>query len=1146
MKTHLYILLLFGVPMSLLAQSTDQNYIISTTPRVVVTDPSTLTAANSRTAIQYFDGLGRPMQTVLKGQSLKNGAWVDLVNYTEYDGVGREYKQWLPAAATTATGEYVSPTEFSSLSNSQYASEARPYVETKYEPSPLNRVTEVFGAGNDWFINNKRKQSSYETNATVIPNFYVNTTNNLVRGTDYAIATLYKTVVTDEDGKSVTEYKDKLGQVIMKQNDTDVKTYFVYNDLGQLCYVLPPLAVDNLSTKTIGTPIADTDTYLKQYCYLYKYDERGNCVQKRLPGCEFIYMVYDKADRLVLSQDGNQRLKTQWTVTKYDALGRVIFTGYINSVTSQASYKTIYDATLVTESTTTSGNGYTTNNFSAATPLIVNYYDNYNYLALLPSSPKAYLTYNTGYESTYDKQYNNAKGLLTGTLNYYLENNNTNYNASAMYYDEKGRVVQSRSTNQLSSGYSATYNKYNFDGSIKQTLKSFKMYMASAFNEVYTYEYDAAGRPTFTYYQINTKPRITLSENVYDELGRLTTKKRHAIGAGTAQDTETYSYNIRNWTKSITSGTTFAENLYYNQDLPAGVTACYNGNIAYSNWTYNNVNKGYAYNYDNLNRLTDANFKQGTSTQVDASFDENFTYDKHGNITTLKRRKDNVLIDDLTMVRTNTGNQLSSIGDAKGSQNAYNVKEYQDKNGCIGMYYDDSGLMFYYDANGNMIKDYDRNILLIKYNILNLPEDIWYSDGSRTMNVYDASGRKLWTRDFTLQAPLAEPLTDGDPYNVSFFANYPTGSGVYEYRTDYVDNLEFSSMASQAVVMSNLSRVYNPEGYVTNCISTYEPQYSYYRKDHLGNNREVWRASYVYNTTIVAASTTQRTQYYPSGLPWASNTGDNPSTQLKKYNGKEFLEMHGLDVTDMGQRSQFPAINTFQTMDRFSEKYPWQSPYCVAGNNPVRYIDVNGDSINAKQPESQQMITNTLNKEDAKYVQFNEVGNIDMGLLLSHKSKSGNFNNLVTMATSDLWTIVSLDDKYSCVDDEGNTKPDYQMGYQQDAEIGKDVIGNTIGGTSTGEGGLMGKTLLPGKGTSGENSPNGNIYVIINKNLSAAARAEMYSHEANGHALMYMNTRDRIHSGHITPPKGLIDTNKPLINMIIRSKMETVKNMHVQ
>ena len=50
-----------------------------------------------------------------------------------------------------------------------------------------------------------------------------------------------------------------------------------------------------------------------------------------------------------------------------------------------------------------------------------------------------------------------------------------------------------------------------------------------------------------------------------------------------------------------------------------------------------------------------------------------------------------------------------------------------------------------------------------------------------------------------------------------------------------------------------LGKVFNPEGYATRINSTsLLPDYHYYRKDHLGNNREVWRAAYKdYRGTIV-------------------------------------------------------------------------------------------------------------------------------------------------------------------------------------------------------------------------------------------------------------------------------------------------------
>ncbi len=62
-----------------------------------------------------------------------------------------------------------------------------------------------------------------------------------------------------------------------------------------------------------------------------------------------------------------------------------------------------------------------------------------------------------------------------------------------------------------------------------------------------------------------------------------------------------------------------------------------------------------------------------------------------------------------------------------------------------------------------------------------------------------------------------------------------------------------------------------------------------------------------------------------------------------RYNGKELNEDLGL--YDYGARWYDPAVAKFTTIDRFADKYAFQAPYAYAANNPVRYIDVNGDSI---------------------------------------------------------------------------------------------------------------------------------------------------------------------------------------------------------
>jgi hypothetical protein len=84
----------------------------------------------------------------------------------------------------------------------------------------------------------------------------------------------------------------------------------------------------------------------------------------------------------------------------------------------------------------------------------------------------------------------------------------------------------------------------------------------------------------------------------------------------------------------------------------------------------------------------------------------------------------------------------------------------------------------------------------------------------------------------------------------------------------------------------------------------------------------------------------------------------------------------GYDVTDLGNRVDYNAINRFTSMDRFCEKFPWQSPYVVANNNPVRYVDVNGDSIMVTVNDTKYWY---LEDEDGNWSFFDEEGNAYTG-----------------------------------------------------------------------------------------------------------------------------------------------------------------------
>ena len=907
------------------AANVGTNYILSITPTVATSDVSWLGVNESMQTIQYFDGLGRPLETVQRGITPTGK---DLVTLTEYDAVGREYRQWLPTAST-GNGAFVAPTSITGNTTSLYDGDANPYATTEYEPSPLNRVTGQLGAGAAWnnSISPKKVKTEYGTNtASEVVYYFVNNSAKLERNSYYAANTLYKTLVTDEDGKPTTEFKDKLGRVVMTQSSTDVKTYYVYNDLGQLSFVIPPIAADALTSDGEITDL--TTVVLKKFCYLYQYDERGNCIYKRLPACTPIFMVYDQANRLILSQDGNQRKRLQggamqWTATRYDLFGRVIFTGtmYRSESDTTANYQSIRDLfknQLVV-------NDYSANNFNACSPLTISFYDNYSFLSGLSSS------LNYVVDNSYDKAYPttataaselNAKGLLTGTRTYLLDGSGNSI-VSALYYDYRGLVVQSRATNYLG-GADIVYNAYNFSGKPTQTLKIHNIGGQSAVNERYTFTYDKALRPLVTDYYLNgaTTP-VTLTDNTngYDELGRLISRKRH-----TGADSETYTYNIRNWTTSINSGT-YLEQLYYNT-LPTGATGtpCYNGNISYQISGVNVAalkgfyNYAYTYSYDNLNRLSTAYcYKFNTSQGAAAGHKEEYNYDKQGNINYLMRGNSSTTVDYLSFAYN--GNQITSIFDYAGSQNSYTTKEYQDKNHVSGATNEMA-----YDTNGNLKKDLDRDIVTIQYNILNLPSVIQFKNGNQIKNLYDASGQKLRSSYYTRLTSLPVPIIEDQ------IATDVTSTDDYLLTgTDYSGNFEYTFSNDQGDYQFDLDKIYNNEGYIQNLTN---PQYYYYRKDHLGNNREVWCANT--NTTV------QRTNYYPSGLPWYDVSTTGVSAQAKKYNGKEFVEMSGFDTYDYGARGMYSAIGRFTSVDPLCEKYYSISPYAYCAGNPVNRFDPDG------------------------------------------------------------------------------------------------------------------------------------------------------------------------------------------------------------
>ena len=893
----------------------NENYVQEITPRVAMANvDSNQTQGNSYDAIvrrTYYDAMFHPVLEVLCDNSPARN---NIFTLTEYDIYGRKCKEWLPIAVDI---DFLTTRGFKQLAPQFYNNESKPFNELQYtteywENGILkNELIASCKAGID-MRNHKVKFVSRANDSCEVKLFGVTHDGLLEYKGCYIDSMLRVSETIDEDNITKVVYTNLSDQVVMEKVD-NAATYYVYNELNQLCYVLPPLANTQIDVGVYG----EESDVLNKYAYVYKYDERGNQIYKRLPGCEPVLMVYDKGDKLVLSQTGSQRAKGNfWMVYKYDALRRLVYTAEIDiREDTYEEYLQSFSGWYMRENFSTgtinhpmSNTGYSRSFFhNHPTKLLtVNYYDNYDFLSLMSNSKQESMTF-----SSFE---NNdtccAKGLLTGTRTYYLDASG-DYTETVYYYDYRGREIQRRSTNHLG-GYDVLSTKYDFTNNVTDTWLSQSTNNGLTTTEHYHYTYDHANRPLTTTYTFNNESPIVLQSYHYDELGRVRSRHIH-----NGIDSVAFCYDIRNQITQIKSSN-YEQTYYYNKTCPIGsstVEPTYNGNISATTWTYENQVNGYMYYYDKLNRLK-STYSIINGEWGDYYYSENFTYDAHGNIATFNRWDDYDVIDNLYL--TYNGNQLMRAEDTWETFN-YEAKEYHNNNTSS----DD----FAYDANGNMIYDKDRGISAIRYNLLNLPDTIQFANGNQIVHRYDAAGNRLTTNYYTRKVATVVPL--GNALKGTFNTN-----NYHITREAFHNNCVYTANNRD---LFGIEFVHNPEGYIRYYGSD-EHYHFYYIKDLLGNIRETYvhpEAGY--------KECVQRMQYYPSGLPW--EVVYNPSEQPWKYNGKEFVEMHGLDEYDSKARWYYPAICRTTTIDPLAEKYYSTSPYAWCGNNPVRFVDPNGMEI---------------------------------------------------------------------------------------------------------------------------------------------------------------------------------------------------------
>jgi hypothetical protein len=234
-------------------------------------DLAGLTITEKSEITNYVDGLGRPMQTVTKQGSPNFEDLVEPVVYDDYDRQTRKYLPvslsqndgWFKPSIVDAQGNYTgAAANVYTNDGSGTIAQGTPYTETIFENSPLNRVIEQGSPGEAWQpgvgATIKMDYRSSQANEVISFKHDFNTGSlHWLNGNQpiyYEISELRVSSVTDEQGAEQITYTDKTGKMILKRvqyaGSGDAKqyadTYYVYDLLDNLIYVLPPEAVKHL------------------------------------------------------------------------------------------------------------------------------------------------------------------------------------------------------------------------------------------------------------------------------------------------------------------------------------------------------------------------------------------------------------------------------------------------------------------------------------------------------------------------------------------------------------------------------------------------------------------------------------------------------------------------------------------------------------------------------------------------------------------------------------------------------------------------------------------------------------------------------------------------------------------------------------
>lgn len=941
----------------------DRNWRAHCKALTAGTDPSVV-LDSGLIAVEYYDGLGRNVQVQSFGSG-HGGFSAGSVDARTFDWRDRVVEELLPAPVAVP-GDFVGRQDLCALMQEPQAC----YSTTSYEASTFGRPVRVSRPGANRKRAGRAVQTTYTHNSTTkgsvlyCPHLILQD-NKIKDGKPWQAGDLAVSVVVDEDGESRYSFTDMRGRTILERRvSSNVRredTMYIYDHAGRLLHILPPA----MSAKVANGETIDLTKEDAGRLFSYRYDSRERPVEVQMPASGRVRTAFTPHSRQALWQDAVLSLQSRVLRTTYDNRLRRAY------VSLHGAPDSLFHALAVTSSVHYLGQafkahfGYTMpagiKNANEEQILSVDYYDDYSFLGIYPEVADS-LDWRA--VPGCDTRASGAKHRLTGTARRIIGPTGITgkMQVTAYYYDEKGHLVQTVSTN-IAGGFDRIALALSFDGRV---TRSTHIHTARGNVTIRRREfvYDGQARLTQVRMKTNDKPWVTLTDTEYDPRGWML--KQRLLDDAVQVD---YEYNDAGELTSITSAP-FTQHLY--RDEPAGEGGLagriplYNGRVSGETFSLSktggltnvnsgmqSLNAGYAYRYDGL-RLVSAAYnefsrnvtlpigKRGGNIYTDPDYSVSISYNADGLPSGIKRHG---LVDtsEATNMPVGGGFPLQGsymeykyglVDDLALQYKAVKLDRVDDRadTDCalsIGTDFNEAAQRdgeYEYDACGRMTRDRNKGVS-IAYNILGLPSSISYGAGA-IRYTYNSDGELLRTEYGTITIVVPDPAYGGlSPVRPAFNL---TGERLKCGEVEYVDG--------------EIERIWNEAGWggqqgsyvaaVRDCRGSLRATYS----------QPVQAAPPALTATPLTKVYGNLTAYYPGGLPFADWQG----TDRYLFSGKELERDAGLLTYDFHARRYDPQTLLFQQPDPCADSYPGLPTYLYCAANPVSLTDPSGCIISIK------------------------------------------------------------------------------------------------------------------------------------------------------------------------------------------------------